>query len=89
MGNLLKELAVEEQLAVRTLEAAELRAHNKAYEFKITVEAQLKTLMAEAQAKGAATVAHLQTLAKKYELDVENVGFDFERLVFVSKPTKA
>jgi hypothetical protein len=84
--DVLARLTNEEQLITRGFEAAELRAHNKMHEFKSTVEAQFNRLQAEATAKTQETIAHLQALAKKYEVKIEDAGFDFETLVFHSKP---
>lgn len=83
---ILATLTAEEQLIVRGIEAAELRAHNKLHEFKSTVEAQFRQIEHAAQTKTNATIAHLQGLAKKYELKIEDVAFDFETLVFHAKP---
>lgn len=83
---ILAKLTPEEQLAVRCVEAAELRAYNKVHQFKERVEAEFAALQADARIKTAATVAHLGELTKKYKLNVETVGFDFEALVFYAKP---
>ena len=83
--DVLARLTTEEQFAVRTVESAELRAHNMLLQFKSNVEAQFAKLQAEAQAKSKATIEHLQELAKKYELKAEEVAFDFETLVFHKK----
>ena len=85
MENLIHDLTAEEQLLYRSVEAAELRAHAKMHEFKEMAEVQLKGLQDTAVARTQATMAHVQALAKKYELALENYTFDFERLAFVPK----
>jgi hypothetical protein len=83
--DVLARLTTEEQFAVRTVEAAELRAHNQLLQFKMEVEAKFKALQDAAQTKSKATLDHLTELAKKYELKIEEVGFDFEQLAFHKK----
>jgi len=83
--DILATLTAEEQLVTRTVEAAELRAHNQLLQFKMEVEARFKALQDAAQAKTKATTDHIEALAKKYELKIEEVGFDFESLAFRKK----
>jgi hypothetical protein len=82
---LLIQLTADEKLVVRAFESAELRAKVAAHEFKANAENQFRTLTAQAEAKTAETMAHLQMLAKTYDLDLENTGFDFEKLAFQPK----
>ena len=84
--DVLARLTKEEQLIVRSIEAAELRAHNKMHQYRAEAEAQFNKLQAEAHAKSKVTLEHLTVLAKKYELTVEDAAFDFETLVFHARP---
>ena len=84
--DILARLTTEEQLVVRSIEAAELRAHNQLLQFKADVELRFKALQDEAQAKSKATGEHLQALAKKYNLNPDSTRFDFETLVFHAIP---
>ena len=83
--DVLATLTNEEQFVTRTLEAAELRAHNQLLQFKMEAEARFKTLQDAVEAKSKATASHLESLAKKYELKLEEVAFDFESLAFNKK----
>lgn len=78
-------LCGEDLLETRKLEAEELRAHNKVYEFKSTAETQLRTLQEAAATRATATMNHLQAMAKKYHLDIEQSGFDWDQMAFVQK----
>jgi hypothetical protein len=89
MANRLIALAEVEKLQVRTLEAAELRAHNKCYEFKAKAEEQLRAFQDAANARSNETRECLNALAKKYEIAADDFTFNFDWLAFEEKDKPA
>lgn len=84
--SIIKTLTTEERLATRELQLASQAAQIKFHEYKAQAEAELKRLNDDAVAKGQAIFTHLTAVAKKAELDIDKIIFDFDHMAFTPKP---
>jgi len=85
---ILKQLEAAEQVTVKDLQIALLRAQNKTYEYKVQAELGFLKVQKDEQAAANALTAKLTELAKDAKLDHNGLQFDVDKLFFYVQTDK-
>ena len=81
--NILKQLEATEQIVVKDLQIALLRAQNKTHEFKIKFEQDYKAVQNNVQKAANDLTTKLSALAKEAKIDtITGLQFEIDKLFF-------